>query len=257
MDRASGARNATELSGTGSQQDSVEMHDSILSGSSPLSVELLARAFVFSVLPIAFVYNVAYYTGLLRTRCSSDSGGDIVNELAVLSEVAMSYLTAMIYIHTAISLAALALGVPVVAQLFGDRYASRWTTWFLVTAVATSVTGFLFPFVGVTPAFAVGVVALAVLGVALVARYGFQVAGHWRWIYASSIVISVYLLAFVGVVQAFQKVPVLSAAAPTQTELPFVVAQIGTLGAFIVLAVLAAIKFKGLVEKVTESPLVG
>jgi hypothetical protein len=61
-------------------------------------------------------------------------------------------------------------------------------------------------------------------------------------------VTSVYLLAFVGVVQAFQKVPVLSAAAPTQTELPFVIAQIGTLTAFVVLGVLAAFKFRGVME---------
>jgi hypothetical protein len=160
----------------------------------------------------------------------------------------MSYVTAMIYIHTAISLAALALGVPAVAQLFGGRYASRWTTGFLIAAIATSVTGFLFPFIGVTPAFAVGVVALAVLGIAVVARYTFHFAGRWRWIYASGIVTSVYLLAFVGVVQAFQKVPVLSAAAPTQTELPFVIAQIGTLTAFVVLGVLAAFKFRGVME---------
>jgi hypothetical protein len=161
----------------------------------------------------------------------------------------MSFVTAMIYIHTAISLAALALGIPAVAQLFGGRDASRWTTGFLIAAVATSVTGFLFPFVGVTPAFAVGVVALAILGIAVVARYAFHFAGRWRWIYASGIVMSVYLLAFVGVVQAFQKVPFLSAAAPTQTELPFITAQIGTLTAFVVLGVLAALKFRVEVEK--------
>lgn len=80
------------------------------------------------------------------------------------------------------------------------------------------MTGFLFPFVGVTPAFVVGVVA-AILGIAVVARHTFHVAGRWRWIYASAIVTSVYLFAFVGVVQGFQKVPVPSAAAPTQTEL--------------------------------------
>lgn len=165
----------------------------------------------------------------------------------------MTYVTALIYIHTAISLVALALGIPVVASLFGGRYSSRWTNAFLTTAIATSVTGFLFPFVGVTPAFAVGVVALAILGVVLVSRYTFHLAGHWRWIYASGMVVSVYLLAFVGVVQAFQKVPVLSATAPTQTELPFVIAQIGTLAAFLILSVLAAIKFKGVVEDVVDN----
>jgi hypothetical protein len=159
----------------------------------------------------------------------------------------MSYVTAVTTIHTAISLIALALGIPTVARLFSGRYASRWTTWFLVAAIATSVTGFLFPFVGVTPAFAVGIVALVILGIALLARDSFHLAGHWRWIYAGAMVASVYLLAFVGVVQAFQKVPLLSASAPTQTELPFVVVQIATLAAFVGLGALAAIRFPGVV----------
>jgi hypothetical protein len=37
----------------------------------------------------------------------------------------MTYVTALLYIHTAISLVALALGIPVIARLFGGRYSSR------------------------------------------------------------------------------------------------------------------------------------
>ena len=167
----------------------------------------------------------------------------------------MTYVTALLYIHTGISLIALALGIPAIARLFSGRYSSRWTTWFLITAVATSVTGFLFPFAGVTPAFVTGIVALAILAVLFVARFTFHLAGHWRWIYAGSMVVSVYLLAFVGVVQAFLKVPVLNGFAPTQTELPFLVAQLGTLAAFGVLGLLAAIKFKGVVEEIVDGRL--
>jgi uncharacterized membrane protein len=166
----------------------------------------------------------------------------------------MSYVTALLYIHTAISLVALALGIPVIARLFGGRYSSRWTTWFLITAIATSVTGFFFPFAGVTPAFVTGIVALAILAIVIVARQKFRLAGHWRWIYAAGMVVSVYLLAFVGVVQAFLKVPFLNAFAPTQTELPFLIAQVGTLAAFVVLGVLAALKFKDVVEDMTAQP---
>jgi hypothetical protein len=165
----------------------------------------------------------------------------------------MSYVTALVYFYTAISLVALALSVPMVAQLFDGRVSRRWGSWFLVMAVATSVTGFLFPFSGVTPAFATGLVALAILGLVVAARYGFHLQGHWRWIYASGMVASAYLLAFVGVVQAFQKLPFLNGFAPTQTELPFVVAQVGTLLGFAALGLLAALKFKGMVAEAMES----
>jgi len=57
-------------------------------------------------------------------------------------------------------------------------------------------------------------------------------------------VIALYLNVFVGVVQAFLKVPALKAMAPTQTELPFKLAQLVVLALFIVLGVVAAIRFR-------------
>ena len=50
---------------------------------------------------------------------------------------------------------------------------------------------------------------------------------------------------FVGVVQAFQKVPALTALAPNQTELPFVVTQLVVLALFIALTIAAAKGFRG------------
>src|ERR1700732_2824050 len=49
-------------------------------------------------------------------------------------------------IHTLISLVAIFTGLVVVfGMLAGDRL-DGWTKWFLVTTVATTVTGFFFPF---------------------------------------------------------------------------------------------------------------
>ncbi len=169
----------------------------------------------------------------------------------------MSYVHALTWIHTLISLVALAFGIPTILRLMGRPAARRWTRWFLAAAVATTATGFLFPFSGVTPAFATGIVASAILGLVLAARSVFRLAGHWRWIYSSGLVVSVYLIAFVGVVQAFLKVPFLFALAPTQTELPFLVAQLGTLAAFAALGVLAAIRFREAVEEMPARRLAG
>src|SRR5882724_3312118 len=106
-------------------------------------------------------------------------------------------------IHTLISLVGIFIGLLVAKRLDG------WTKWFLITTVATSVTGFFFPFHGFTPAHGVGIISLLVMAVAIYARYPRQLAGHWRWIYVVTAVIALYLNVFVAVVQAFEKVPAL------------------------------------------------
>jgi len=55
---------------------------------------------------------------------------------------------------------------------------------------------------------------------------------------------ALYLNVFVGVVQAFQKLPFLQPLAPTQSEPPFVVAQLVVLVAFIALGALAVLRFQ-------------
>jgi hypothetical protein len=114
---------------------------------------------------------------------------------------------------------------------------------FLLTTVATSVTGFMFHFASFGPPEIVGVISLVVLSVAILAVYAFKLAGSWRWIYVAAAVCALYLNVFVGVVQTFQKVPFFHALAPTQTELPFIVAQGVVLIAFVALGIAAARKY--------------
>ena len=56
--------------------------------------------------------------------------------------------------------------------------------------------------------------------------------------------IALYLNVFVAVVQAFEKVPALKVMAPTQTEPPFKLTQLVVLALFVVLGILAAIRFR-------------
>src|SRR5438105_15700528 len=86
--------------------------------------------------------------------------------------------------------------------------------------------------------------SLLLLAVAIYARYPRQLAGHWRWIYVVTAVIALYLNVFVGVVQAFLKLPALKAMAPTQTEPPFKITQLVVLALFIVLGIAAVIRFR-------------
>ena len=148
-------------------------------------------------------------------------------------------------LHVLISLIGIGSGLVVMFGLLAGQKLNRWTALFLISTVATSVTGFFFPFHGVTPAIVVGIISLVLLAGAIVARYARRLAGAWRWIYVVTAMISLYLNVFVLVVQLFQKVPVLKALAPTQSEPPFAVTQLVVLALFGLLTIIAAIKFRG------------
>jgi hypothetical protein len=147
-------------------------------------------------------------------------------------------------VHVLISLLGIFTGLIVLFGMLAGKRLDGLTTWFLIATVATSVTGFFFPFHGFTPAIGVGIISLLVLAVAIYARYPRQLAGHWRWIYVVGAVIALYFNVFVGIVQSFEKIPALTAIAPTQTEPPFKLTQLVVLALFIVLGIVAAIRFR-------------
>jgi hypothetical protein len=118
------------------------------------------------------------------------------------------------------------------------------TAIFLLTTVATSVTGFMFHFASFGPPEIVGVISLVDLAAAIMALYAYKLAGSWRWIYVATALFALYLNVFVGVVQTFQKVAFFHVLAPTQTEPPFAVAQGIVLVAFIAVGIAAAKRFR-------------
>ena len=147
-------------------------------------------------------------------------------------------------LHVAISIIAIASGIIVLIGMIGSNRCAGWTALFLFTTVLTSVTGFLFPITGFTPALGVGIVSLVVLAVALLALYVKHLAGAWRWIYVVAASTALWFNVFVLLVQAFQKVAPLTALAPTQSEPPFLIAQGGALVLLLLLGVAAAIRFR-------------
>ena len=147
-------------------------------------------------------------------------------------------------LHTAISLVAIAGGLIVLAGMLRARRLPGWTALFLVTTVLTSVTGFMFPINGLTPAIVFGVISIVILAIALMALYVKHLSGAWRWIYVTTALAALYFNVFVLIVQSFQKVPVLQKLAQTQSESPFLIAQGVTLVAFLILGTLAARRFR-------------
>ncbi|MDB5531816.1 MAG: hypothetical protein JWO28_131 [Hyphomicrobiales bacterium] len=153
-------------------------------------------------------------------------------------------LTAFGWFHSIISLVAIIAGIVVVKDLLASKADGPWSLLYFVTAVATSVTGFGFPFTQFLPSHGVGVLSLIILIAAILARYVFHYAGPWRWIYAVGVTLGEYFLVFVLIAQAFSKVNALHALAPTQSEPPFAVAQLILLAIFVVLTIAAVRKFR-------------
>jgi hypothetical protein len=147
-------------------------------------------------------------------------------------------------LHVLISLVGIGLGLVVLWGLIANNRLDGWTALFLATTVATSVTGFGFPFHRLLPSHIVGILSLVVLAIAMVARYQFHLAGAWRPIYVVAAAVALYFNVFVLVAQLFAKVPGLKALAPTQTEPPFVVAQVLVLAAFTALTIRAMTRFR-------------
>jgi hypothetical protein len=154
-------------------------------------------------------------------------------------------------VHVVITLIAIASGIVVVFGMIGSHRLGKLTALFLLMTLLTSVTGFMFPFHGPTPAFILGIIAMVVLAICLIARYVKHLYGHWRWIYAITAVISLYLNVFVLIVQTFEKVKLVNPAAPTvgppfaePQNFQFAVAQGAALVIFVMLGLIAAIKFR-------------
>jgi hypothetical protein len=88
-----------------------------------------------------------------------------------------------------------------------------------------------------------GILSTIALSIAIYARYSRNLAGSWRRGYVITAALSVYFNVFVLIVQLFEKVPALKAAAPTQSEPPFNINQLTTLPVFVLLGYLGARNF--------------
>ena len=146
-------------------------------------------------------------------------------------------------VHVVLSLVGIVTGLVVLFGMFSSKSLDGWTGLFLATTVLTSVTGYFFPSDHILPSHIVGAISLVVLAIALLALYARHLAGHWRWIYVLAATVALYLHVFVWVVQAFQKLPFLASLAPTQSEPPFLIAQLVVMAIFIALGILTVRRY--------------
>jgi hypothetical protein len=134
-------------------------------------------------------------------------------------------------IHVAISLIGILAGLVVVYGFVAGLKLPAWNWVFLVFTLLTSVTGFFFPFHGITPGIVVGVISLVVLAVAVLAWNK-----GWSKTYIVTATIAEFFNVLVLIVQSFEKIAPLHELAPKGTEPITNVAKLVALVLFVVLA---------------------
>jgi hypothetical protein len=155
-------------------------------------------------------------------------------------------LSAFTTLHVIISLIAIVVGLIVMFGMLGPYHPGGLTGIFLLFTILTSVTGFMFPFNGVTPGILIGILSCVLLAIACIALYAMKIAGPWRWIYAVTALASLYLNVFVLIIQSFLKISPLHAIAPGNPPSgpAFAVVQGIVLLFFVVMIIGAARRFK-------------
>lgn len=149
----------------------------------------------------------------------------------------------LLQLHVGVSLIGIVTGLVVLYGLLSGRASPGWTAVFLATTILTSVSGFPLPPFGFDPPRVVGTLSLVLLALAVAGFYVFRLSGIWRTVYVITATAALYLNCFVAVVQSFQKLGPLHALAPTQSEPPFLVAQVVVLAFFVICGFLSVRRF--------------
>ena len=158
-------------------------------------------------------------------------------------------LSTFVAVHVIISLIGIVAGVVVMFGLLGSKSMPGLTAIFLLFTILTSATGFLIPPLlseKLLPSHIVGALSLVLLAIACIALYGMKLSGAWRWIYAVTALLSLYLNVFVLVIQGFLKVPALHALAPGEPPggPVFAVVQLIVLVFFVIVIIGAVRRFR-------------
>jgi hypothetical protein len=153
-------------------------------------------------------------------------------------------LRAFTILHVALSLIGLGSGFLMAIGMVRARRMSLATDVFLLTTALTSITGFLYPFRGITPGIVFGFISMFALLLAVFALYSGHLAGGWRGAWVGSSMLALYLNFFVFIVQLFDKTPALEAMGHTQKETVFAGAQLTALIGFVLWTVKAWRQFR-------------
>jgi hypothetical protein len=123
------------------------------------------------------------------------------------------------FVYAACDLLAIGAGTIVLFGLLTGELIDKWAALFLKYALATSVTGLLFPLHDFTLVQRCSMLSVYVTGMSVLAWRKFHLSGVWRSIFALTITIVLYLNVVVAIDQVFDQMPRFMGLAPTQSEL--------------------------------------
>lgn len=146
--------------------------------------------------------------------------------------------------HVVLSLVGIGAGFAVVFGLLTARRLPFWTALFFAAATLACLTGFLFPFRGMTLSLEMEIPTLAFLMVAAVGRYRRDLAGAWRPTYVVCIMTALYFSVFVLVEQSFERLLPPTTRAPQRPGLPLQLTQLAVFAVFAVTTHLALKRFR-------------
>jgi len=147
-------------------------------------------------------------------------------------------------VHVVLSLLAVASGFIVVFGLLTARRLPFFTALFLASAALTCLTGFLFPFHGMTLSIEMGVPAITVLLLAAIDRYTGIFSGVWRHTYVVCVMVALYCIAVVLVAQLFEQFLPPTAREPWHPGWLLTLAQLAVFVAFAVVTRIALKRFR-------------
>jgi len=151
-------------------------------------------------------------------------------------------LPAFTAVHVLLSLVGIVAGFIAMRGLVRGILPRGWTWLFLLMALATSITGFMFPVTAIKPSHVFGVVTLVLLALhALVVK---RLAGRWRTVYVVSAMLTLYLNVVVLVVQMFEKVAPLAELVPAHGPWPLLAVQGAVLALFVAATLLGIRRFQ-------------
>jgi hypothetical protein len=122
------------------------------------------------------------------------------------------------FVYAVCDLLAIGAGTIVLFGLFTDELIDKWAALFLKYALATSVTGLLFPLHDFTLVQGCSMLSVYGSGMAILAWRKFHLSGVWCSIFASAITILVYLNVVVAIDEVFAQMSRFTGLAPARTE---------------------------------------
>jgi len=147
-------------------------------------------------------------------------------------------------VHLVLSLVGIGSGFVVVYGLLTARLLPFWTALFIGSTALASLTGFLYPFHGMTLSIELGIPTLAVLMIASAERYTAVFAGMWRHTYVVSVMIALYCSVAALVAQIFARYLAPTARTPWEYGRLFQMAEAAVFVVFAVVTYFAIKSFR-------------